>query len=434
MNEDRVFAKCAWRLIPFVVLLLAVNFLDRVNVSFAALTMNRDLGFSPSIYGLGAGLFFVGYCLFEVPSNVILTRVGARRWMFRIVATWGVASAATAFVQGPASFYLLRFLLGVAEAGLYPGLVFYLTLWFPQAYRARFLASFIAAAPLASAIGAPVSVLILGMDGVAGLRGWQWLFLLEGSPAVLLSFAVLKVLPDGPARAPWLSGEEKAIIAGRLASEEPAGETGLWSGLRDPRVLALSLVLLGFAFARYGIGLFLPQIVQAMGFSNLATGFIVAVPYVASIGGMVLWARSSDAKGERIWHVALAALLAAAGFAIAGLVQSDLIVLVALTVVTVGIHAAFGPFFCLPSSFLSGPAAAAGIAFITTVSNLGGLLGPTVVGVLREVTGDYGAGMFVLALGLVMSAGIALGLGRAMSPQTAPASPHAGVARMRRLQ
>jgi len=419
MNEDRVFAKCAWRLIPFVVLLLTVNFLDRVNVSFAALTMNKDLGFSPSIYGLGAGLFFAGYCLFEVPSNIVLTRVGARRWMFRIVLSWGVASAATAFVQGPASFYLLRFLLGVAEAGLYPGLVFYLTLWFPHAYRARFLAGFIAAAPFASAIGGPVSVLILGMDGLLGLRGWQWLFLLEGLPAVLLSFAVLKALPDGPARAAWLSGEEKAIIAARLASEEPTGDTGLWSGLRDPRVLALGVVLLGFAFARYGVGLFLPQIVQAMGFSNLETGFVVAVPYVVSIGAMVLWARSSDAKGERIWHVALAALFTAAGFGVAGLGDSDLLVLVALTMVTVGIHAAYGPFFCLPSSFLSGPAAAGGIALITTISNFGGLLGPTIIGVLRQETGGYGAGMSVMALGMLMSAGIVLALGRAMALRTA---------------
>jgi ACS family tartrate transporter-like MFS transporter len=419
MNDDRVFAKCAWRLIPFMALLLTVNFLDRVNVSFAALTMNRDLGFSPSIYGLGAGLFFAGYCLFEVPSNVVLTRVGARRWMFRIVATWGLASAATAFVQGPASFYVLRFLLGVAEAGLYPGLVFYLTLWFPQAYRARFLAGFIAAAPLASAIGGPVSVLILGMDGAGGLRGWQWLFLLEGLPALLLSFAVLKLLPDGPADAPWLSGEEKATIAARLASEEHAGENDLWSGLRDPRVLALGVVLLGFGFARYGIGLFLPQIVQDMGFSNLATGFVVAVPYVASIGAMVLWARSSDARSERVWHVALAALLAASGFAVAGLAHSDLIVLVALTLVTIGIHAAFGPFFCLPSSFLSGPAAAGGIALITTISNFGGFLGPTVIGVLREGTGDYGAGMFVMALGMAMSAAVVLALGRAMARQLA---------------
>jgi ACS family tartrate transporter-like MFS transporter len=416
-DTDQVFAKCAWRLIPFMVVLYAVNFLDRVNVGFAALTMNRNLGFSPAVYGFGAGIFFVGYCLFEVPSNVALMRIGARRWIFRIVLSWGVISAATAFVQGPASFYAFRFLLGVAEAGLYPGLIFYLTLWFPQAYRARFMAAFITAAPLASVIGGPLSGFILGMDGLAGFHGWQWLFLLEALPACLLAFAVLKLLPDGPYSAAWLTGKEKQIIAARLASENSVRHQEFWASLRDPRVLALGLVLLGFGFARYGIGLFLPQIVQAMGFSNLATGFVVALPYLVSIGAMLLWARSSHASGERAWHVALPALLAASGFAVAAAVQSNLIVFIALTLVTIGIHIAYGPFFSLASSFLRGPAAAGGIALITTISNLGGFLGPSVVGALKQETGSYSSGMAVLALGLIISGIIVLVLRRNITSQ-----------------
>ena len=414
-EQDRVFAKCAWRLIPFMVLLYVVNFLDRVNVGFAALTMNRDLGFSPIVYGFGAGSFFVSYLLLEVPSNVVLARVGARLWIFRIVLSWGVVSAANAFVQGPLSFYALRFLLGAAEAGLYPGMLLYLTYWFPEAYRGRFTAAFIAAAPLATVIGGPLSSLILGMNGVAGLRGWQWLFLLEGLPAFLLSFAVLKLLPDGPAHASWLSAREKHIIAMRLAAEDSAEHRKLWPALCDPRVLALSLVLFGIGFARFGIGLWLPQIVQSMGVSDSANGFIVALPYIASIVAMILWGRSSDVRGERIWHVALPALLGAVGFVVASLVHSYLLVLLALTVATMGIHATWGPFFSLPSSFLRGTAAAGGIALIVAAGNLGGALGTNLMGVLKQETGGYATGMAALALGLVLSAIIVLALGRNMA-------------------
>jgi MFS transporter, ACS family, tartrate transporter len=320
-------------------------------------------------------------------------------------------------VQGPQSFYILRFLLGLAEAGFFPGMVFYLTLWFPQSYRARFTASFAAAIPLSNIIGGPLAGVILGLDGVLAIHGWQWLFLLEAFPAVLLAFAVLKVLPDGPAHASWLTGHERRIIAARLAAENPVDHSELWPALRDPRVLALGLVLCGSSCGLYGITLWLPQIVQGMGFSNIATGFVVALPYVASMAAMILWGRSSDARGERIWHVALPVLLAAAGFALASLTQSDVLTLVALTGVAIGVLAIFGPFFSLPSSFLGGRAAAGGIALVNSIGILGGFLGPFVIGVLKERTGGYTSAMAMLAVVLLIAALMVLLLGRTMTPR-----------------
>jgi len=414
-QDDPVYAKCAVRLIPFMVLLFTVNYLDRVNVGFAALTMNKDLGFSPTAYGFGAGVFFAGYVAFQVPSNVMIARVGARRWISCIVALWGVISAACAFVQGPTSFYVLRFLLGAAEAGLFPGMIFYLTLWFPHAYRARFAATIIAANPLSGVIGGPLSSAILDMDGIFGLHGWQWLFLIEGLPACAMAIAVLNLMPDGPDRASWLSTEEKATIAGQIAEEDTGEKREFWSALRDPRVLALSVTAFGIQSALFGINLWLPQIVQAMGFSAQATGFIVVPPYALSAVAMILWGRSSDRRGERIWHVALAALLAAAGLIAASLIHSDVLVLLALTVAVVGIGSTLGPFWGLPSSFLGAMGAAGGIAFVNSIGSLGGFLAPTVIGILREQTGDYAAAMFVLAMGLLVSTGFVLVLGRMMS-------------------
>ncbi|HWU54100.1 MAG TPA: MFS transporter, partial [Rhizomicrobium sp.] len=294
MSDDRVFATCAWRLIPFMMLLYIVNYLDRVNVGFAALTMNKDLGFSPSVFGFGAGIFFFSYALCQIPSSVMLQRIGAKRAVSCIMAAWGLLSASTALVQGPASFYAVRFLLGVAEAGFFPGMVFYLTLWFPRSYRARFTAMFVAGIPLASIIGGPLSGLILGMDGLGGLHGWQWLFLMEGIPAGLLAFAVLKLLPDGPGSAPWLSIDQKQAIAGQMASDSAQGHRDLWPALRDPRVLALGLVGFGNGAALYGIQLWLPQMIKTMGFSNLGTGLVIALPYAAGMAAMILWGRSSD--------------------------------------------------------------------------------------------------------------------------------------------
>ena len=342
---------------------------------------------------------------------MILERVGARRAVACIMLVWGLLSASTALVQGQASFYALRSLLGVAEAGFFPGMLFYLTLWFPQDHRARFTALFVTGIPLASMIGGPLSGLILQLDGLGRLHGWQWLFLVEGIPAGLLAFAVLKFLPDGPASAPFLSPAEKEHIAARLAAGDTAGERDLWTALRDPRVLALGLVGLGNGAALYGSQLWLPQMIKAMGFSNLQTGFVIALPYACAMAAMILWGRSSDEKGERTWHIAIPLLIGAAGFAGASLAHSSLLMVLALTCAVAGTLAYFGPFFALPSSFLSGPAAAGGIALVAAMANFGGFLGPTVIGLIRQRTGDYAAAMAALAVALTLSAAIILIVG-----------------------
>src|SRR5262245_46294252 len=275
MTDDRVFLKCAWRLIPFIVVLYIVNYIDRVNIGFAALTMNRDLGFSASAYGFGAGIFVVSYALFQIPASVSVALVGARRAVFAILLSWGVVSAATAFIKDATSFAVLRFLLGLAEAGFFPGMIFYLSLWFPQNYRARFTAGLMAAIPLAFIVGAPISTLILEMDGVLGLHGWQWLFLIEGLPACILALVVLLVFPDGPRAASWLSADEKQIIASRLAKDDSELNPNLWPALLDPRVYALAVVNFGVQIGLYGTTLWLPLIVQDMGFNNRTTGFLV---------------------------------------------------------------------------------------------------------------------------------------------------------------
>lgn len=424
MHDDHVFARCARRLIPFMVVLYTFAWLDRVNVGFAALTMNRDLGFSPTVFGLGAGIFFLGYFLFQVPANLLLARIGARRWITYIVMAWGAISAANAFVQGPTTFYVLRFLLGVAEAGFLPGMIFYLTLWFPQAYRARFTAGFMAAIPLSYIVGGPVSSLILELDGVAGVHGWQWLFLIEGLPACLLALAVPKLMPDGPAQARWLDESEKAMIAARLARENAAKRSDLWPALHDPRVLVLCLVSFGIGFGSTGVTLWLPQILQSMGYSNLSIGFIVALLALIGMGAMVVWGRSSDRHNERIWHVSLPLLLAAAGLVVASLPLAAAVSLIALSCIVLGLFAIDGPFFSLPSSFLGGAAVAAGIALINSVGSLGAFLGPLLIGVLREQTGGYEAGMLALAIGLIVAATAVLALGRAMTAPSVHQADH----------
>lgn len=418
---EKVFAKAAWRLIPFMILLYVASFLDRVNVGFAALTMNADLKFTPEIFGLGAGIFFFGYFLFEVPSNVIMERVGARAWMCRIMLTWGLVSMATAFVRTPMEFYGARFLLGLAEAGFFPGMVLYLTYWFPSEMRARFIALFLAGVPLASVIGAPVSGALLGLENLAGLHGWQWLFLIEGAPSCLLAFAILFLLPDRPAKASWLSEEEKQTIETRLAAEPARDHHALMPMLADPRVWLLAIPDFGIVIALYGVGLWLPQIVKAMGFTNLETGFVVAIPYVASIIGMVAVGYSSDRSGERIGHIAFPALAAAGGLIAAAMLGNSIAALLALTVAAVGIYAALSVFWTLPPSFLGGTAAAGGIALINSISNLGGFFGPTLMGELKQMTGGYSAGMLVLAGGLVIAAGLVTLIGgRALALADAP--------------
>jgi ACS family tartrate transporter-like MFS transporter len=416
MHEERqVFAKAAWRLIPFMMALYTVSFLDRVNIGFAALTMNKDLGFTPEIYGFGAGVFFFGYFLFEVPSNVILTRVGARRWICRIMATWGVISAGNAFVQSPISFYVLRFLLGLAEAGFAPGMIFYLSLWFPARIWARYAAIYLLAIPLTNVIGAPISGLILGADGFLGLHGWQWLFIIEAVPALVLAVAVFLYLPDGPQDARFLSKREREIVAVDLGSERDVVEErihGVWNALADFRVILLCAVYFGIVVGLYGISYWLPQIVQTMGFSNFEIGLLVALPYAAAGLTQFFWGSHSDSSGERVWHVMLPSMMSAVAFAFSAVLQSPFLVLIALAFAAIGICSTLAPFWAMPPQFLSGKGAAAGIAAINAVGNLGGFLGPYAVGWAKQATGGYAGGMAILAVSLFAAALLVLAMGR----------------------
>ena len=402
MGEDKVFAKVAWRIIPFMGLLYLIAFLDRVNVGFAALTMNEDIGLTPEMFGWGAGIFFVGYFLFEVPSNVILLRVGARIWICRIMLTWGAISMAMALVQGPYSFYALRFLLGLAEAGFAPGMLLYLTFWFPPALRARYMAYYLCAIPLAGVVGAPLSGLILEtMPGVAGLAGWQWLFLIEGLPAIVLGLVVLRYLPNGPEDSKWLTAEEKNIIVVRLRREDQSLPHSLFSGLFDLRVLALCLVYFGIVAALYGLVIWLPQIVASMGFSVARNSFIVSGISIVAVVAMVGIGWSSERFDEYVWHTAVAAIIGALALFVAGASSSIIVILLALAVATAAVYATLSPFWIIPPGFLVGTAAASGMALINSVGNLGGLAGPPVIGYFRESTGEFSLGLSSLAISLV---------------------------------
>jgi ACS family tartrate transporter-like MFS transporter len=416
--SDRILSRAAWRLIPFMSLMYVVSFLDRVNISFAALTMNRDLGFSPQAYGFGAGIFFWGYFLFEVPSNLMLQKVGARLWMCRICVTWGLLSMLTAFVKDPVSFSVVRFLLGAAEAGLYPGMVLYMTYWFPASTRARFIALFLAGVPLSVVIGGPISGWLLGVSG-HGLHGWQWMLILEGIPSLLCGVATLWLLPDGPAKAKWLSADEKRLIAARLAEEPPGALHGLKEMLLDKRIWILMIPDFSIVFALYGLNFWLPQMIKAMGYTNIETGFVVALPYLLAMGAMVALGASSDRSGERAGHVAFGAFMGAAGMAGAVLLSGHVAVIAALCLATCGIYAALAVFWTLPSSLLRGAAAAAGLALLNSFSNLGGSFGPTMMGWLKQQTGNYAAGTLVLAAMLVLGGVSVIVIGRAFFSNTA---------------
>ena len=413
--DDLIFRRCARRLMPFILLLYLVNYIDRVNVGFAALTMNKDLSFSPAIFGFGASIFFIGYLIFQVPANLILDKFGARRWVFLMLAVWGVVSASNAFISGPFSYYALRLALGIAEAGFFPGMLLYMTYWFPDAWRGRFVGIFMAAIPMANIIGGPLSTTILQMNGVAGLHGWQWMFILEGIPATVLAFASLKLLPDRPSKASWLSAHEKQRIERILAAESHVEKKELWPALFDYRVIALGLALLGNQCGLYGVQLWLPQIVQGMGFSNFATGFVVSLCFIAAMVSMILWARRSDARHERIWHVIIPLTLGGFGLIFAAAAQSPIVMLLALTISLVGMLAYNGPFFSLPATFLTGTAAAGGIGLINTIGSFGRIIGPSMVGVLKQQSGGYSSAMAGLASLMLASALIVFIMGRAMA-------------------
>ncbi len=429
MDQDQAarsaIRKATRRLIPFLCLCYAVNFLDRVNVGFAALAMNEDLGFTPSMFGAGAGIFFIGYILFEIPSNLALQRFGARIWIARIMISWGLVATAMALVGGETSFYAMRFLLGVAEAGFFPGIILYLTYWFPARERARIVSLFMAAVPLATVVGAPLSGALLELHGLGGLKGWQWLFVVEGLPAVLLGVVALKFLDDRPEAARWLNTEERQALTGTLAAEAKAtrevGYHGLGQALTRPRVLVLGLLYFCIVVGLYGIGFWMPQVIQTFGLTPLRIGFLTAIPYLFASIAMVVWGAHSDRTGERIFHVALPLLLAAFAFAWSAFTGPLGLTLVALTLATLGIYAAIGTFWSLPTAILTGTGAAAGLALVNSMGNLGGLAGPSIVGVIREGTGSFTAALLFLAGALATSALIALLFGyAARSPQTSP--------------
>ena len=403
-EEQAVLGKAARRLIPLMGVLYVVSFLDRVNVSYAALTMNADIGLSASIFGLGAGIFFIGYFLFEVPSNLILHRVGARVWIARILFTWGLVAMAMAAVRGPASFLVGRFLLGVAEAGFFPGMILYLTYWFPAPERGRIIGSFMLAVPVASAIGGPLSTMLMETS-IFGLAGWQTMFLVEGVPAVLLGLVVLRMLPDRPASAPWLSEGEKQCLEALVARDQPP-PARLIDGLVSPKVWLFAAIYFGLVLGLYGFGFWAPQIIKSLGhLTNAQVGLISAAPYLAAAVAMVLWGRHSDVTGERMWHVCAPACLGAAGFLASARATDPYLSLLALTFGAVGIYAALPVFWTLPTVMLSGTAAASGIALINSVGNLGGYLGPYAVGWLKDWTGGYAAGLMVLS-GAMLAAGL----------------------------
>jgi len=413
---SRALRKVAWRLIPLMGLLYFVAFLDRVNIGFAALTMNADLGLTQSMYGLASGIFFIGYVLFEVPSNIIMERVGARLWIARIMITWGLVSAGTAFVTSANQLYVLRFLLGVAEAGFFPGMILYLTYWFPEAWRGRILSAFMVALPTSNVIGSPVSTAILSLDA-RGLHGWQWMFLLEGMPALLCGVAVLAFLRDGPKKAAWLSSEEKEWLHAELTRERTTltAHSSL-AALREPRVWFLGLVYFGMVTGLYGFGFWLPQIVKGFGnLSNLEVGFVSAIPYAVGALSMYLWGRHSDRTGERTWHVALPTFVGAAGLLLSAYwSDSPLLALAALCVTALGCYPALPVYWTLPTSMLAGGAAAAGIALANSIGNTGGFLGPTLVGFVTDATGSYAAALCMLAVFVAGSGVLVL----ALAPRT----------------
>jgi ACS family tartrate transporter-like MFS transporter len=408
--------KAAIRLLPFLGLCYAANFLDRVNVGFAALTMNEELGFGPETYGFGAGIFFAGYLLFEVPSNLALQYFGARIWIARIMISWGLVAMGMSLVSGPHGLHLMRFLLGVAEAGFFPGIILYLTYWFPAQERARIVSLFMAAVPLATVIGAPLSGVLLGLDGVHGLKGWQWLFVIEGVPAVLLGLAALMVLDDGPATAKWLSAPERKALGTALAADERAarsqGYSGLFEAITRPHIFALALLYFLIVIGLYGIGFWMPQLIQSFGLPNLTVGLLTAIPYLVASVAMVLCGWHSDRTGERRWHIALPLFVGAAAFAWSAYAFDLLAAMFALSIATAGIYAAIASFWSLPTAILTGTAAAAGLALINSIGNLGGFVGPTVVGAAKQATGSFSRALLFLALALALGGLLALMLGQ----------------------
>ena len=427
--EKRTMDKVTWRLVPFLIACYFIAYLDRVNVGFANASMSKDLGLSAAAFGGAAGIFFIAYFFFEVPSNLALNRFGARLWIARIMFTWGIISGAQAFVVGETSFNVVRLLLGLAEAGFFPGIIFFLTLWFPSAYRARIVGMFMFAIPISTVIGSPISGLILNLEGIGGLHGWQWIFLIEAAPAVLMTFAVLYYLTDRPAQASWLEPNERKWLQDRLDAERATRESHFsmtWvQSMLAPRVIALGFVYMALNIPQYGLSFFLPQIVKDFGLSNVQAGFVTALPYLVGAVGMVFWGRHSDKTGERKWHVVLSFAAMVVGLGFAAVIPNPVVKMAVLCIAGWGFFSVLPVFWTLPTAFLSGAGAAAGIAAVNSIGNLGGYFGPKIFGQLRDWTGTDFAGLIFLAGCAVVGAIIVLALGHNPAlerpAQTAPA-------------
>ncbi len=397
-EQARILRKNALRLVPLLSLAYIFNYLDRTSLGFAGLTMNRELGFSATQFGYGAGLFFLGYCSFEVPSNLALHRFGARFWLARIMIVWGLVSSAMAFVTGLYSFYLVRLLLGLSEAGFFPGVTYYLAAWFPAQYRARILSWFLVAIPVSSLVGGPLSAALLELDGYLGLAGWKWLFIVEGLPSVVIGLLVIRVLADRPDRASWLTEHRERA------------RTTLLSVFKDTRVLILAGIQFGFTAGTYGVGIWLPLIIKSHELSNLTVGFVSAVPYLFATVGMIVWAALVDRSGRKIGNLTLACLTAAVGLFLSLLSGSLGLSLAGLTIALVGITAARAIFWTIPTRFLTGIAAAGGLAFINSVGTIGGFVGPSMMGWLRDQTGSFLTGILIMAAMLAVTTALAASL------------------------
>jgi len=413
--ESAVVSRLMWRLMPFLFLLYIVAYLDRINVSFAVLQMRGALGISDRVYGRAAGMFFAGYFFFQLPSNLVLEKFGVRRWISGLMITWGVISCLMIFIRGPISFYGMRFLLGAAEAGFFPGMILYMKRWFPANARARAVAWFMMANPIAGIVGSPVSGALLGLSG-KGLSGWQWMFLMEGMPAILLGVIVYWALSDSPRDAAWLKGDERAWLLERLAREhsESAIEKGnFWEVLISPRIWMLSLVYFGVSTTMYGVTLWLPSVIRSLsGLSYVWTGVVSALPFLVTAIAMVLVGMRSDRTGERRWHTAIPAFLGAAALVAAGYGHSTVVVVACIGLGLVCAESMVGPFWAMATSRMAGLSAAAGIAVINSLANLGGYYGPDIIGFFRKLNGGFRGGLLAIGATLALSGTIALIVGR----------------------
>jgi ACS family tartrate transporter-like MFS transporter len=418
------------RLLPFAVLSYVLAYIDRINVSFAGLTMRGDLGMSAGTFGFAVGMFYWGYFIFEVPSNVILEKVGARIWIARIMITWGILAGLTAVVTGSTSFAIVRFLLGVAEAGFFPGIILYFTYWFPSHHHARIVSGFLIGLPVAVALGAPISTGLLGLDGLFGLRGWQVMYIAEAIPTVVIGVITFFVLTDRPEQAKFLTAEERNWLVTRIAAERRATEAvrtfTLWQALYNPKVLLLALNYLGIVTASLGMLIFIPQMIKSLGdYSNMQVGWLTMIPYTCGAISMVVWGRISDRMNERRWNLFIGCVFSTVGLVIAGMTMGTWWALVGMSIAAMGFYGSKGPFFAMPPMFLSGAGLAAGIAWINSLGNLGGFFGPWYVGVMKDLTGSYAGGLYGLALlGLIASIVCALFLHiPARTPSSTVAAP-----------